>query len=371
MANEHELALAAAAGDPDAFAALAGPNRPRALAVAERMLGSREEAEDVVQEALLRAYLGLSGLRDATRFGGWLCGIAVNLAKMRLRQRATHARAVRAAAALDGEVDAFEERLVLSLVRDAVEVLPRRQRDAVLMHYVDGLSCDEIAALLGSSPGAVRVRLHRARAQLREELAVLAPPVRMRRELPMVEMKVDDVLVLVADDDPTRAVTHHRIVVLKEKDGPRVLAIWTGTPEGDALVFNLHRAVTPRPLTTDLMASLVRASGGRVERVSITSLREKTFYAAIAVATTGAAEEVDARPSDAINLAVRTGAPIFAPEDVLAEAAISRDELPAELEKARERGHDLPAGRWASLSMEMLLDELPAGAAAAMPRESE
>lgn len=350
--------MAALRGDPRAFAALVSVHRGRATAVATRMLGSRDEAEDVVQEALLRSYLSLSQLREPTRFATWLCGIAVNLAKMRLRQRVTQARALRAAAATNGDApDALEERAVLQVVREAVELLPATQREAVLMHYVDDLSCDEIASLLGSSAGAVRVRLHRARSQLREELAAFAPVTaeRVRREARMLEMRVEDVLVRVSDEGPSEPVARQRIILLKEAGGDRVLPIWVGPPEGDALALKLHDEPTPRPMTSDLMASLIRIMGARVERVTISSLREKTFYALIGVAVDDRVEEVDARPSDALNLAVRVGAPIFAAAGVVDEAASSPDDLPEKLEReAAQGGDELPPGRWASLSGEML-----------------
>src|SRR5438094_5191678 len=89
--RDDQLVPAALVGDPAAFAELAERHRARVLAVVKRMVGE-EEAEDLVQEALLRAFLGLSQLRDRARFGAWLCGIAVNLAKMRLRRRALESR---------------------------------------------------------------------------------------------------------------------------------------------------------------------------------------------------------------------------------------------------------------------------------------
>ena len=141
--DERELVQAALRGDPAAFAALAAPARGRVIAVVARIVGA-DEAEDVVQEALLRAFLGLSRLREHGRFESWLCGVAINVAKMRLRSRASQARAI-AAVALPLEVVA-EEQDLLNVVRDAVEVLPPGQRDVVLMHYIDDLSCEEIAA---------------------------------------------------------------------------------------------------------------------------------------------------------------------------------------------------------------------------------
>ena len=170
----------------------------------------------------------------------------------------------------------------------------------------------------------------------------------------MLEMRVEDVLVRVAED-PRNPVADQRIVVLKETGGDRVLPIWVGRPEADALAFKLHEAATPRPMTSDLMANLIRVMGGRVERVTISSVRDKTFYALISLAVDGRVEEVDARPSDALNLAVRVGAPVFAADEVLDEAAATPADLPEKLERDATRSdYELPPGRWASLSLEML-----------------
>jgi RNA polymerase sigma-70 factor (ECF subfamily) len=84
--SEHDLVEAALRGDPVAFAALVAPKRGHVIAVVARIVGT-ETAEDVVQEALLRAFLSLSRLRDHGRFESWLCGVAINVAKMRLRRR--------------------------------------------------------------------------------------------------------------------------------------------------------------------------------------------------------------------------------------------------------------------------------------------
>jgi RNA polymerase sigma factor (sigma-70 family) len=342
-------------GDPEAFAALVGRHRPRLTAFLERLLGSREEAEDAVQETLLRAYLGLSRLRKPEHAAGWLFGIAVNVARMRLRSRAAHDRAVRSAASMPHEPSAeqaAERRDLLATVREAVAILPEGQREVVLLHYVDGLSCEEIGAILGRSPGAIRVRLHRARRQLRTELAPFAP---RRREVAMIEMTLEDVLVRVAPDDPTHVAAEQRVVLLREAGDGRVLPIWIGSPEGNALAFHLRQEETPRPMTSDLLAELVRVTGARIDRVAITELREKTFYSTIAVTVDGRTDEVDARPSDALNLALRVGADILVAEAVLEEAAVSASELPQRLDRdADSMGTELPPGEWRSLSAELL-----------------
>jgi RNA polymerase sigma factor (sigma-70 family) len=317
-----------------------------------RLVGA-DEAEDVVQEALLRAFLGLSRLREPGRFESWLCGVAINVAKMRLRARASQARAIAAAAPTLGAA-VGEDREVLDVVREALEILPAGQRDVVLMHYIDDLSCEEIAGLLGTSPGAVRVRLHRARTQLRHELAPLAPVpfATPTKELPMVDVKVEDVVVRVAADDPSKIVEQTpAVIVLKEKNGMRSMPIFVGLPEGASLAAPLANDRFPRPATADLMIELLKAAGGSVERIAITGIREHTFYALISIN----GEQVDARPSDAINLAVRVGAPILLDERLLEDHGLGEMKLFEELERRAARiEFELPAGEWKSLSMELV-----------------
>jgi len=315
--------------------------RPRVIAVAARLVG--DEAEDIVQEAVLRAFLSLSQLRDPLRFESWLCGIAINVAKMRLRRAALDRRVL--GAAIGDPSPPPEPPELLERIREAVEVLPPAQRDAVLLHYVDDLSCEEVAAVLGTTAGAVRVRLHRAREQLRRELAPHLATTPIPEEEPMIETTLSDVLVRVADDEAT-VVSGSRVVVLRERDGDRHLPIWIAAPEGDSLASRLQGMELRRPMSADLTAELVRALGGDIRRVAITRLEDSVFYASIEVGDS----EVDARPSDALNLAVRTGAPIVVAESVFAAAGVSEDDLAREIDAKEE----VPPGRWASLTGDLL-----------------
>jgi hypothetical protein len=365
--SDPELVAAALDGDRSAFGLLIDRHQPQTAAVARGMLGSREDADDVVQEALLQAYLGLERLRDPAAFGAWLCGIAANLARMRLRA----SREVTSPLDAGGQAvpDSFEPSLIdeldsLRKLRAALEPLPPAERDAVLMHYVDGLTAQEIAALLGERAGTVRVRLHRARERLRRRLSPT------RRELePMVEVTIDDVVVRVLKDAPEGetwlANRRTRVVLLKEKEGDRVLPIWVGPPEGDALALQLGGESMPRPMTPDLMARLVEATGARIERVVVSTLREKTFYASVSVRTGDGIKELDARPSDALNLAVRVGAPIFVDDEIMGASGISAEdagERMTALERewlASEAAAEEPS-EWRSLSPDFVKALYPA-----------
>jgi bifunctional DNase/RNase len=112
------------------------------------------------------------------------------------------------------------------------------------------------------------------------------------------------------------------IVLLKTADGNKFLPIWIGHPEAAAILMRLQDAATPRPMTHDLFTDILERLEARVVRIAVTELRENTFYALITVAVDGTEIEIDSRPSDAIALAVRAEAPIYAADAVIEESAI-------------------------------------------------
>jgi uncharacterized protein len=112
------------------------------------------------------------------------------------------------------------------------------------------------------------------------------------------------------------------IVLLKTADGNKFLPIWIGHPEAAAILMKLQGASTPRPLTHDLVTDMLEQLDAQVTRITVTELKENTFYASITLAQNGSEIEIDSRPSDAIALAVRAEAPIFANERVIEESAI-------------------------------------------------
>jgi bifunctional DNase/RNase len=112
------------------------------------------------------------------------------------------------------------------------------------------------------------------------------------------------------------------IVLLKTSAGNKFLPIWIGHPEAAAILMKLQGAATPRPMTHDLVTDMLAQLQARVVRIAVTELRDNTFYARITLAVDGSELEIDSRPSDAIALAVRAGAPIFAADEVIEESAI-------------------------------------------------
>jgi hypothetical protein len=135
---------------------------------------------------------------------------------------------------------------------------------------------------------------------------------------------------LVSVEAPERP-TRTPVVILREVAGQRrVLPIFIGVPEAQAIALTMQNIETPRPMTHDLMKNLLDEVGAQVERITVTELREGTFFAEIILSAQGEVRTVSSRPSDAIALAIRIGSPIFADEDVLEEAG--RVEQPDEEE---------------------------------------
>lgn len=131
----------------------------------------------------------------------------------------------------------------------------------------------------------------------------------------MVEVTIDSVRVSL--------MSQHRVVVLKEVDGERFLPIWIGPFEADAITIELQGVEVARPLSHDLLKSMIYMLGGEVMRVVINDLNNDTFYARIILEVEGETMEVDSRPSDAIALAVRCSAPVLVAEHVMDKASIT------------------------------------------------
>ena len=132
--------------------------------------------------------------------------------------------------------------------------------------------------------------------------------------------------------------TNTPIMLLREKGGDRYLPIWIGTPEATAIALAHDGVTTKRPLTHDLVASLIEELGARVDGVVVTELRGGTFYADLTISVGSDIHHISSRPSDAVAIAVRTEAPLFADRGLLEEAGVHIEDEHDEdmIEKFRE-----------------------------------
>lgn len=168
----------------------------------------------------------------------------------------------------------------------------------------------------------------------------------------MVEMSVDSVRISVE--------SNQRVVILKDQEGDRYLFIWIANPEAYSIAMELQGSTPPRPLTHDLLKTVILELGAKVERVVINDLVDDIFYARILMDVDGRHVEIDSRSSDAIALAVRLKAPIFVAEKVLDSASVvlnNGGDEPATPTESRTPAYNLDVYRDFIQSLD-ILDEL-------------
>jgi bifunctional DNase/RNase len=134
----------------------------------------------------------------------------------------------------------------------------------------------------------------------------------------MIEVEIDSIR--------ASLMNQHRIVILKDLHSERFLPIFIGQVEADAITTELQSSQRQRPLTHDLLKSVISEMGGRLAYVLINDIRQETFYARLVIEVAGKKMDVDSRPSDAIALAVRTKAPLFVTEAVMEKCAVEPEE---------------------------------------------
>jgi RNA polymerase sigma factor (sigma-70 family) len=348
--DDAELVAAVLAGDGEAFGPLLARWQASILRLCRRLLGPGPQAEDVAQEAAVQAFLGLPRLADPARFGAWLHAIAANRARMALRRRRLLAleglpldAAVGLHAGKPGPTpeDIWAGREVHEAVLAALRALPAATREAVIGFYLQGYSYQELAELLGTPLSTVRGRLYHGRRQLRRTLRPLADemltPARTRREehrmdtTALIDVEVAFVGRLEFSTDC--------VVMLQEHGGPRRLALeGVDGATGEVVELNLEGRQPLAPTTHDLLSRLVAALSGRVEQVTIRRLVGEALYADITLERSGRRPDVEARPGDAVALALLAGAPIRVTAAVMDTAGFApNDRQQQRLREERER----------------------------------
>jgi len=145
----------------------------------------------------------------------------------------------------------------------------------------------------------------------------------------LIEMSVEGIRVSLMN--------YQRVVILKEKEADRYLPIWIGPAEADAITVRLQDVSVARPLTHDLLRDVLERLGAQVDSVIVNDLADDTFYARILLNVNGERVEIDARPSDAIALAVRVQVPIFAEDAVLEKAGVQLDQEGQPVERSSQQ----------------------------------
>ena len=339
--GDGDLVRLARTGDAAACRVLVERHRAMALAVATRCGAWRDDADDIVQEAFLRAFTALDRLRDPDRFGAWLAGIVVNVHR---------AAARRAPILLLGEwpedlhpasavgLPSAEDLDLAQALRAAVAGLPAGQRRAVELYYYADLPAGQIA----SSPGAAKASLHKARRRLRAHIKAHRPDL-----IPVASRRTAMTTVRIAHAEPhmdTRldgsSAIGHILVVLADDPGHRAMDLWLRTRQGLALWRILDRL--PRGSEAgqppddgpagdlpareyspeDLAGKLLAAAGGSVTAVDIDELGPNVLAARIGVAGPAGTQQVTAPPGSALALAAALEVPVRVPDALMDRLAI-------------------------------------------------
>jgi RNA polymerase sigma factor (sigma-70 family) len=332
--TDSELVALVRSGQKNAFGPLIERYQTMVRQIITGMVANHEVARELAQEAILQAYLSLDHLRDSVRFKSWLYGITLNVCRSYIREQkmetlslemlmggmhGTLADLARLFDDVDPEAIA-EQRELHRIVLQAVQGLSPRDRAATLMFYYEQLSLEEIATILEISVGAVKGRLHRARKQLRAQLLSLdqdiQQPARARKSGRKVMIKVT------INSVRQNTATKQHVVTLQDEAGQRALFIWIAAPEALVIAAGLNKVSMPRPMTAHLTANLLKATSVELVEVRIEALKEEVFYAVVKVRNGDVVQEIDARPSDALSLAVQLGSPIYVAEEVMQQCGL-------------------------------------------------
>jgi RNA polymerase sigma-70 factor, ECF subfamily len=202
--SDQELVSLSRQGNKAAFSQLVLRYQPMALGLATRIVGDRDVAQELVQEAMLQAYLSLAKLHDPTRFKNWLYGIVLNLCRNDLRRRKlvwfsletmrgdlVDAPLAIADSSLDPQLRA-EQAEIHHAVLDAVDGLSPKNRSAILLFYHEQFTLQEVADRLNISVNAVKGRLHKSRHQLRLQLVQLQDPLTVSQEIPIMTTHISE-----------------------------------------------------------------------------------------------------------------------------------------------------------------------------------
>lgn len=326
--SDDELVRLVLAGDKASFGVLLERHWSMVLTLCTRLARRPDVAADAAQEAAIEALVNLDRLRNPQRFGAWWSGIALNVTRRWLRDEAQSRRLLEGHELVDaasGPEDAVVQAELVDYVRDAVAALPAGQQEAIRLYYFEERSGLEVAEALGTTQGAVKTRLSKARDRLSRQLADPLEVHKMPSRPEFVPMSVVDA----RREAPGQSGIRRHVIVLREVGGDRELPIFVGSFEGMAVAVHLEGTSLPRPMTYALAQSLIQTLGARLTEVRVTRLIDETFYAEIEVQGSGGTARLDARPSDGINLALLCDATITVDPQVLQDSVAACRDWPS------------------------------------------
>ncbi|MFN8443521.1 MAG: bifunctional nuclease domain-containing protein [Caldilineaceae bacterium] len=339
--SDLDLINATLAGEKAAFGELAERHLAMAQRFARQMIADEEVCQELVQEAILQAFLSLDRLRQPTFFAAWLRGILRNLCQNYLRRQRGVVLSMEQLIEQWQEDDLrlidfapdpqqiWEKQELRDLIRSALTPLSPKNRITVQLFYFEQHSLAEIAEQLDVSINVVKGRLFQARQQLREQLAGLSIDAMCvisnkgeqfgalsgrQRGIKQRRRKMAKISEIHAIGN---AMTESYLLYLLDPPNNRYLPIWIGMQEGMQIAAHLQGEATFRPITLQFMATLLEKLDATLEAVEVAAIKEITYYATVKLRSGSKRFEIDARPSDAIGLALYKQAPILVADELL------------------------------------------------------
>lgn len=319
------------------------------------------DAKDLTQETFIQAFTKLHQLRNLQKFSSWLRQITMNVCRMWRRSQDRYSRVSIEKVGEENLVDkelpspqkAAETNEFRAKVRRAISFLSEKNRLTLTLYYIDGLTYEEIGTFLDISKTTIKSRLYKARKKLKKEVLEMTKDQFQQSPLPddfstqvLQEVELTQIYPLKETDDfhsimKQQAKQNLLVLILTSKEKPdQHLPIFVGFNEGSAIFLARKGTSTPRPLTHDLIVTLLKAVNATIQKVIVTDLRETTFFGRIILECNGRIKEIDSRPSDAIAIAVRLKAPIFVAKkiekkDIWIKA--DKDKLKEPIKKLRDK----------------------------------
>lgn len=353
--SEQELIQECLNGDSSAFNVLVNRYQYAVYGMCYYYAQNFSDAQDLTQESFLQAFLNLHQLREIERFPAWLRQVTINVCRMWKRRQDGYSKVSLEDVTEEHLIDQnspspreiAEKNELQSMVQEAISSLSEKNRLTVTLYYIDGLTYEEISNFLEIPQTTIKSRLYKARKQLRKGLLKMVRDEFQQSPLPedfsnqvLQEVEVTGIDVDVIGEVKTKEQIHP-ILILNSKDEPdRHLPIWIGSPEATAISLAQQDKSTPRPLTHDLIVSLLQAVNATIQKVIVTDLQENTFIGKIILECNGQIKEIDCRPSDAVAIAVRVNAPIFVSKKIEEKGALIQVEpenLKETIQKLRQK----------------------------------
>jgi RNA polymerase sigma factor (sigma-70 family) len=327
--TDAQLVQLAREDDKYAFNLLMERYQVMAACIALRMISNEETAHDLVQEAMLQAFLSLDRLRDDTHFKSWFYGIVLNVCRNSRREGRTETVSLNTPTGNwlselhhsweeQADPQVYIEQQELRIVLDeSLNTLSIKNRTVAQLFYYEEMSIQEIAHKLAISQTAVKNRLYKSREQLRAHLLktspdMMPPTTRKRGKDTMIKVSIAKVI-------PQQ--NYRTLVVLQDKTQQRVLSIWLKVDWTDPIdrmrMLPQTQNAPAEPLTTDFMVNLLQATGSTISSIEIENLQDELLYARVHIQSHGEERHLKARLNDAIPLALRLNSDLYVADAVM------------------------------------------------------